>query len=292
MAQVDLVFLPPADVSGISRKWLDLPYATLSPAQKLDIYLPEEGEGPFPVIINIHGGAFQQGDKRDIEVLTFLRSLSRGYAVVGVNYRLSGEAIFPAAVKDIKAAVRWIRANCEKYHLDPNRVGAWGSSAGGNLVSMLCVSASVKEFDDPSLGNPGIPCHIHAAVDWFGPTDFLKMDEQFSETGLGPMDHEDENSPESRYLGTKISEVPLKVELANPMTYIHKNMPPILIQHGTMDNYVPVQQSLIFADKLRKYVDNNRFALDIFEGAGHGGPAFELEKNIVRIMSFFDKHLK
>ena len=86
---------PPADVSHISRKWLDIRYAHTSPAQQLDIYLPEIGDGPFPVLLSIHGGAFAIGDKRDPQALPFLGSLSRGYAVVSINYRLSGEAIFP-----------------------------------------------------------------------------------------------------------------------------------------------------------------------------------------------------
>jgi acetyl esterase/lipase len=288
----NILILPPVDVSRISRKWLDISYASLSAAQKLDIYLPEEGDGPFPVILNVHGGAFEMGDKRDIEVLTFQKSLAFGYAVVGVNYRLSGEAKFPAGLQDIKAAIRWIRANCARYHLDGNRIGAWGSSAGGNLVAMLCVTSSVKEFDDPGLGNPDYPCNIQAAVDWFGPTDFLKMDEQLGEKGLGPIDHGETGSPESKYLGARISDVPLKVELSNPMTYVHKNMPPILIQHGNLDNYVPVQQSIMFVDKLKKYVNHDRFEFDIFEGAGHGGPAFESEENIKRVILFLDKYLK
>ncbi len=102
--------MPDADVSHISRKWLDVPYATTSPAQRLDIYLPERGEGPFPVILFIHGGAFMMGDKRDFQISSFLGGLERGYAVVGINYRLSGEAVFPAGLQDVKAAVRWLRA--------------------------------------------------------------------------------------------------------------------------------------------------------------------------------------
>src|SRR5512137_2443883 len=106
-----LIPVPPADVSHILRKWLDLPYASLSPAQELDIYLPDEGAGPFPVIFYIHGGAFALGDKRNIEVLPYLHGLAHGYAVVSVNYRLSGEAVFPAGLQDVKAAIRWVRAH-------------------------------------------------------------------------------------------------------------------------------------------------------------------------------------
>jgi acetyl esterase/lipase len=283
---------PPADVSHIHRKWLDLPYANLSPAQKLDIYLPDDGGGPYPVILHIHPGAFALCDKRDIHVMTFLKGLKRGYAVVSVNYRLSGEAIFPAALQDIKAAIRWLRANRERYHLDGSRIAACGGSAGGNLAAMVSLTANVAEFDDLSLGNPEYPCNVQAAVDWFGPTDFLKMDEQLDENGFGPSDHNESDSPESRYLGARLSDVPLKVVLANPMTYVNKHMPPILIQHGRLDTLVPVQQSIMFVEKMEKYVSQDRFEFDILEGEGHGGPLFETEENMERVFSFLDKYLK
>src|SRR5512139_2405768 len=271
--------IPMADVSNFQRKWLDLPYASLSRAQKLDIYLPNEGDGPFPVIMHIHGGGFEFGDKRDVHVLPYLKGLERGYAVVSVNYRLSGEATFPAGLQDIKASIRWLRANSQRYHLDGNRIAACGGSAGGNYSAMVCLTANVTEFDDPELGNMDYPCNVQAAVDMFGPTDFLKMDAQLEENGFGPGDHGEIDSPESKYLGAKLSEVPLRVELANPMTYIHEHMPPLLIQHGRLDTLVPVQQSMIFVEKLEKYVSPDRFEIDIVEGAGHGDPLFETDEN-------------
>ena len=284
--------IPQADISHIQRKWLDVPYANISKAQQLDIFLPEEGEGPFPVVLHIHGGAFAIGDKRDMPVTAYLRGLERGYAVVSVNYRLSGEAIFPAGLQDLKASIRWLRANHEQYYLDGNRIAACGGSAGGNYSAMLCLTPNVSELDDLSLGNPGYPCEVQAAVDMFGPTDFLKMDEQLADSGLGPCDHNEVDSPESRYMGAKITEIPLKVQLANPMTYIHESMPPILIQHGRNDHLVPVQQSIIFVEKLKKYVPAERFEFDILEKADHGDLLFETEDNMVRVFSFLNKHLK
>jgi len=283
--------IPTADVSHINRKWLDLPYSNISETQKLDIYLPEDGMGPFPVILNIHGGAFAIGDKRDIHLMPFLKGLDRNYAVVSVNYRLSSEAIFPSGLQDLKTSIRWMRAYQEQYRLEGNRIAACGGSAGGNYAAMLCLTASVTELDDLRLGNPEYPCHVQAAVDWFGPTNFLKMDEQLAENGYFG-DHNDADSPESRYLGAKLSDVPLMVELANPMTYIHKNMPPLLIQHGRLDTMVPVQQSIMFVEKLEKYVSHERFEFDIIEGAGHGDPLFETQENMERVFSFLDKHLK
>jgi acetyl esterase/lipase len=284
--------IPMADVSYIQRKWLDLPYASLSPSQKLDIYLPDTGDGPFPVLLHIHGGGFEIGNKQDVHILTYLNSLTRGYAVVSVNYRLSGEKIFPAGLQDVKAAIRWLRANSEQFHLDSDRIAACGGSSGGNYAAMICLTASVTEFDDPHLGNAEYPCHVQAAVDMFGPTDFLKMDEQLDENGFGPGDHGEADSPESKYLGAKITDVPLKVVLANPMTYIHEHMPPLLIQHGRLDAQVPIQQSMIFVEKLKKYVSLDRFEFDIIEGAGHGDPLFETDENMNKVFAFLDRYLK
>ena len=115
---------------------------------------------------------------------------------------------------------------------------------------------------------------------------------KLKENGFGLTDHGEAGSPESRYLGAKISDVPLKVELANPMTYVHEGMPPILIQHGRLDELVPVQQSMIFVGKLEKYVNPERFEFDIIEGAGHADPLFETDENMNRVFKFLDKHLK
>jgi acetyl esterase/lipase len=284
--------IPSADVSHVRRKWLDMAYADTSQAQRLDLYLPEGGDGPFPLIAHIHGGGFAIGDKRDIHLLPLLQGLDRGYAVASVNYRLSGEEIFPAALQDVKAAIRWLRANSEQYHLDGERIVAWGGSSGGNLSAMACLTADVPELEDLRLGSAEVPCNVQAAVDWFGPTDFLKMDEQLIESGLGLADHSEADSPESRYLGAKITEIPEKVQRANPMTYIHTEMPPILIQHGRLDAMVPVQQSIIFAQKLEQIVSPDRFEFDILEGAGHGDPQFESEDNLNRVFRFIERHVE
>jgi acetyl esterase/lipase len=286
---------PPANTDHVRRRFLDIPYAYLSPAQKLDVYLPDEGEGPFPVIVSIHGGAFMGCDKADLQVLPMWEGLKRGYAVVAINYRLSGEARFPALVHDAKAAVRWIRANAQRYHFDPGRIAAWGGSAGGYLASMLGTSAGVQELEDRAMGNPEYPSNVQAVVDWFGPTDFLKMDEQLAERGLPSppgMEHSGANSPESLLLGQKITEIPERVRAANPETYIRQNAPPFLLQHGTKDAVVPVQQSIDLAARLRRVLGERKVILELLEGAEHGDPRFETPENVDRVLSFLDEHLK
>jgi acetyl esterase/lipase len=286
---------PRANTDHVRRRFLDIPYATLSAAEKLDVYLPDEGDGPYPVILSIHGGAFMGCDKADLQVLPMLEGLKRGYAVVAINYRLSGEARFPALVHDAKAAVRWIRANALRYHFDPGRIAAWGGSAGGYLASMLGTSAGIHELEDLSLGYADQPSHVQVVVTWYGPTDFLRMDEQLAARGLPSppgMEHNGANSPESLLLGAKITEIPERVRAANPETYIRPNAPPFLLQHGMMDAVVPVQQSINFAAKLRSVLGERNVTLKLLEGAEHADPRFETPENVASVLSFIDEHLK
>jgi acetyl esterase/lipase len=221
--------------------------------------------------------------------------LERGYAVVAVNYRLSGEARFPALVQDAKAAVRWVRANAGRYQLDADRIAAWGGSAGGYLAAMLGVSDRVPELEDLQLGNPAQPSHVQAVVIWYGPTNFLKMDEQLAESGLlAPegMRHNDPYSPEALLLGRRITIMPARVKAANPETYVHENAAPIFIQHGTRDSVVPVQQSIGLAEKLTKAIGPRNVRLELLEGAEHADPRFETPENVSKVLDFLDQILK
>lgn len=281
-----------AETSWIKTKYLDLAYASESPAQKLDIYLPNEGVGPFPVIISIHGGAFKFGDKADGQLTPMLEGLKHGYAVVGVNYRLSGEALYPAQINDIKATIRFLRANASEYNLDKEKFVTWGGSAGGNLAAMAGTSGDVKELEDLSLGNAGESSRVQAVVDWFGPIDFLQMDPQFIASGKGKADHSEAGSPESMLLGQQITNVPELVKLANPTTYISADDPPFLIQHGTEDMMVPTQQSENFAAALQKVTGNEKVTLILLKGANHGGKQFDDASNLKIVFEFLDKNLK
>ncbi len=286
--------IPEAHTAHIRRKLFDLPYASVSPAQKLDIYWPAEGDGPFPVIVSIHGGAFMGGDKRDVQITPMLEALERGYAVVGVNYRMSGEAKFPVLVHDVKAAIRWVRANAAAYMFDPGRIAVWGGAAGGYQALMAGVSVGVPELDDLSLGNPEQPSDVQAVVAWFPPTNFLLMDAQLAESGLIPGDVEDHSaadSPESLLLGRKTTTVPDLVRAANPETYIRPGAPPMLIQHGLLDDTVPYQQSATFVATARAILGDDHVTLDLIPGARHGDPAFGAPENVAKVLDFLDSVL-
>lgn len=289
--------IPMPDTSHIARQALDIPYAQLSAAQKLDVYWPTGHAAPHPVIVHIHGGAFMAGDKGDTQLEPVLRALDRGYAVVSINYRMSGEALFPALVHDTKAAIRWVRAHAEEHGFDPDRVAVWGGSAGGYLALMAGVSDGIAALEDPSLGDAEPSSTVQAVVAWFPPTNFLLMDAQLEASGFiqtPESAHSGPASPESRILGEQITRIPDVVRAANPETYIRPGLPPFLIQHGTADDTVPYQQSLTFACKLAAAIGPEQVTYDLLLNAkhGHNDPAFNTAQNLNKILDFLDSALQ
>jgi acetyl esterase/lipase len=238
----------------------DLAYVTNGHArQKLDLYIPKT-KSKAPLIIFIHGGGFSGGDKGGQNPGPFL---SEGYAFASLNYRLSGDAIFPAQIEDCKAAVRWLRSNAERYKLDPDRFGAWGTSAGGHLVAMLGTTGETTVFDVGE--NPGVSSRVQAVADWFGPTDFLQMDAHRVPNGMG---HDAPGSPESRLIGGALQRNKDKVARANPITYITSSAPPFLIAHGDADRLVPYHQSVLLEAALKKA--GVAVTFHTVKGGGHG----------------------
>lgn len=274
--------------ASVDPSFTDLAYADQSEAQKLDLYIPTAGEGPFPVVVMVHGGGFMFGDKADGAGLTGVdQLLEAGYAVASINYRLSGEAIWPAQINDAKAAVRFLRANAAQYNLDPEHVGAWGASAGGNLVAMLGTTCGVAELEGADLGNADQSSCVQAVVDWFGPIDFLAMDAQFAGTEC-PATHDAAESPESMLVGAPIQTVPDVVATTNPMNYIDAADAPFLIQHGSADCNIPPVQGKNLADALGA----DKATYTLIDGAGHGGSQFETAENLQVVLDFLNQHLK
>ena len=275
----------------VSATHKDLAYASLSTAQKLDLYLPA-GDGPLPLVVNVHGGAFMMGDKADPHKQPAIAQLlASGYAVASVNYRLSGEAKFPAQIQDVKTAVRWLRAHAREYRLNPKNIGAWGDSAGGHLVALLGTSCGVAGLEGAELGCADQSSCVQAVVDWFGPIDFLSMDRQFDGTGC-PQDHDDPDSPESRLIGAPIQQRPDLARAANPIAYITSHAPPFLIQHGTADCLIPPQQSQLLYEALCAAAGKDAMTLTYLAGAGHGGDPFMEPANMSQVIDFFDRSLK
>ena len=242
--------------------------------QKLDVYVPR-GDGPFPLVLWVHGGAWEGGSKESAGPVAHL--LGRGYAIASTNYRLSRHALFPAQIHDVKGAVRYLRANAKKYKLDPDRFGVAGGSAGGHLVALLGTSGDVKELEG-DVGPKDAGSRVQCVLDFFGPTDLARMSP--------PKGRE---NPITRLLGGAPADKKELAAQANPITFVSKDDPPFLIVHGDKDAVVPHSQSELLHEALRKAgVDST---LMIVPDAGHGNGIFtrELMKTYAE---FFDKHLK
>jgi acetyl esterase/lipase len=269
--------VPSAGQSGSppAAAYSNVAYASTSSSQVLDIWMPDGATGPVPLVIFVHGGGFAGGDKSmEIEVGNVAAVLAAGYAAASLNYRLSGEARFPAAVQDVKAAVRFLRANASRYGLDADRFAAWGESAGGYLVAMIGTTGDqATVLDDPSLGNAGVSSAVQAVVDFFGPTDFLQMDAQFGSAPPAACKgqvraYDSADSPVSLFLGAAIQTVPDHAA-TNPITYIAtaKTLPVFLIAHGDSDCEVPIQQSQILHEALLAAGATATF--NLVRGVGH-----------------------
>jgi acetyl esterase/lipase len=276
---------------GLNPTYANLAYATASPSEVLDIFLPT-GSGPFPMLINIHGGGFLFGNKEDLDPDVTKAFLQAGYAVASIRYRLSGEAKFPAAVNDVKAAVRFLRAKAASFHLDPKQFVAFGQSAGANLASMLGTTAGVTALEAPQLGNAKVSSAVQAVINWFGQSDFLKMDEEAKQQGCSASDqtHHTATSVESLYLGAPINTVPALDAKANPLMYVTNKSAPTLLEKGNLDCTVPVAQSVLLYKALKAAGVPTQYVL--LQGAGHGGPQFSNASNIQLMLSFLKKHLK
>ena len=258
------------------------------PRHVLDLYLPQKPATSRPVVIAVHGGCWRNGDKAgNAHLGAAIPSLLReGFAVASVNYRYSSQAIFPAQIHDLKASVRWLRANAATYGLDANRFGAWGTSAGGHLAALLGTSAGVAAMDG-ELGVTGQSTRMQAVVDWFGPTDLLRMDEQRLADG---MTHNRPNSPESLLVGGPLQSRVDVARAANPITYVTPDDPPFLIMHGDRDALVPYQQSeLLNAALVKAGVVTKLLKL---VGAGHGDREFRSERSLRTMIEFFERRLR
>jgi acetyl esterase/lipase len=278
-----LILLPTMSSAQIEPRYKDRPYASINGKDLLlDIYVPEVDTRPCPVVIWIHGGAWVSGNKSNPPASNLIHA---GFFVVSINYRLSGEAIWPAQIYDCKAAVRWVRAHGAEYGMDLNHIGVWGSSAGGHLVAMLGSSGGITNLEGDVGGNTAYSSNVQAVCDWFGPANFLTICDYPSN-----LKHCDTNSPESMLLGCTLPECPEKATEVSPITYVSSDDPPILIMHGDQDNTVPYHQS-VELDLAYQAIDHDCTFLTL-QGAGHGGAQFNSQQTITQVTEFFNQHLK
>ena len=257
-----------------SKSWKDVSYGNDTMGyHKLDIYLPEKAQTTYPVIVVVYGSAWFSNNSKGADLNTLGKALlDAGYAVVFPNHRSSTDAKFPVQINDIKAAVRFVRANAASYQFDTSFVAITGSSSGGHLAALTGTSGFVKNYTVGSASadiegevgsNLKYSSSVDAVVDWFGPTDFLKMDSCGSS-----FPHNPANSPESSLIGGAIQDNKDKVALANPITYVDAGDPPFLILHGDKDPLVPHCESELLYAALQHAGVQSSFVL--VPGAQHG----------------------
>ena len=265
----------------------NLPYAgTQNPRQTLDLIIPAKtsSKKKLPLVVWIHGGGWKNGDKRSGLSPHRLPALVQTGKYVGasIGYRLSGEAIWPAQLHDCKAAIRWLRAHAEKYGFDPDKIIAWGSSAGGHLVSMLGVSNGIKKLEGKIGEHTEQSSRVHAVINYYGPSALLQMDDHPSK-----IIHNSPDSPESQLIGGPIQKNRKKTKQASPLHHVSEDDSIFIHFHGTDDPLVPYHQSVIFHQALQeKGVPSKLITL---QKGGHSMPSnYTFEKVIPFLDELFN----
>lgn len=265
IAQAPAAPAPPAPT------FANLDYAPPEPAtsngHKLDLYIPAGATRPLPVVIWTGGSAWMADTGKNSAGALARQLNPAGYAVAGVSIRSSSQITFPGQLHDMKAAVRWLRANAAKYNLDPSHIAIMGDSSGGWTTAMTALTGDAPELEG-AVGTTGVSSAVQAAVAFYPPTNFLTMDAWALRACEPARCHDNENSPESRLVGCAIQGCADKVQLANPVRYITAADPPMMILHGNSDPLVPHHQGEQLYMALNKACHESIFIS--LPRAGHG----------------------
>jgi len=264
------------DMSQFPNAVLDIRYAnTNHPHQSLDIVYPDSGPAPFKFILVFHGGAWSTGDKQSEYIAPIFQAITHGYAVVSVNYRLSGDAKWPAQLHDAKAAVRFMRANALKYNLDASKIVAWGVSTGAHIAEMLAATNGDADFEDLKMGNSGQSSAIQGVIAWYGISDLSGL----KQVGI---------QAANELMGFDVSIEKERAGLASPIELINENFPPILIAHGTNDKVAPFEQAVNMQEKVNEVTGMERAQLISFQGGTHGDAMIKTSASVARAIDFIE----
>jgi len=242
----------------------------------LDVVRPREGTNPLPAIVCIHGGGFRAGNREHYLPLC-LRLAQHGYVAATVSYRLSPLYQFPSPVEDVKAAIRWLRANARRFNLDPQRIGVTGESAGGTLTLFMGLTPDVAELE--GTGNLDQSSRVTCVVNYYGATDFTKSYGKSRDAAdVLPL-----------FLGGDLEHERVAHERASPLNWVSPRAAPVLTIHGTEDPYVAYEQAGWITDRLRNA--GVEAELETIQGGGHGFEGANAERAEQRMFDFFDRHL-
>ena len=239
----------------------NISYAPAEPAQSqghlLDLYLPKSAAKPVPILIYTGGSAWKRDNGKDKAGEIAAKLNAAGFAVAGVSIRSSAQTTFPGQLYDIKAAIRWLRANAARYNLDPQHIGIMGGSSGGWTAVMAAVTGDRPELEG-DIGTLGVSSAVQAAVAFYPPTNFLAMGGR----------HNSAASPESLLVGCAIQTCTEKAQAADPIRYVKGHEPPIMLLHGEQDAKVPYSQSELLYEALKNACDEAVFVS--LPNGGHG----------------------
>ncbi len=256
----------------------DLEYSNVGESMMLDVVRPRDMSTAHPAILCIHGGGFRAG-KRQGYLPLCIKLAQRGYVAATVEYRLSPRYQFPAAVYDVKAAVRYLRANAARLGIDPDHIGTTGQSAGGTLALFLGLTGGLPRFEG-SGPNRDQSSRVQCVADFFGATDFTKSyGKSVDAAEVLPL-----------YLGGDLEHARKAHIESSPLYWASPDSAPILALHGTKDRYVEYAQSLWLVERLK--AAGTDIELETLEGADHGFKGADAERSEQRMFAYFDKHLK
>jgi len=244
---------------------------------QLNFARPKNPSGLSPAVLCVHGGGFRAGTREGYDKLCVTLA-QHGFMAVTITYRLAPKYQFPAAVHDTKAAIRWLRANATKYHIDPERIGVTGGSAGGHLAQFLGVTGHVSQFEGDQ--NPGFASTVSCVVNVYGPSDFTKS--------YGKSVDAHEVLP--LWLGGNLEQALVRHIQSSPLNWVTPEAAPTLLIHGTEDKYVAYEQAVWMRDRLNSC--GVEVQLLTMEGAGHGFKGADSEKAEQALLAFFKSHLK
>jgi acetyl esterase/lipase len=262
------------DVEVITNIAYTDPVPATTVGNLLDLYIPQvPGNRDLPLLIWTSGSAwFSDNGKAGAEVIAEEFN-PRGYAVAGVSVRSSSQVKFPGQLFDVRAAIRWLRSHAEEHNIDPGRIAIMGNSSGGWVSAIAATTSDIAQLSgEPDV--EGVSSAVQAAVPFFPPTAFLRMDQQTLEQKatynlpfLPVIVHDAPFSPESNLVGCPIQTCPEATEAANPLTYVNGLEPPMHVFHGTFDPLLPPGQSEVLFEALRDTGGEASFTL--VDGAGH-----------------------
>ncbi|MCS0125319.1 alpha/beta hydrolase [Vibrio alginolyticus] len=282
-AMTSLLLMPFVCLAGEFNVEKDILFKTVGEREiKLDLYTPSvESNTQYPLLVWVHGGAWKRGSKDAIpekNPLLLQSVLNEGYALASVDYRLSGEAIFPQPVQDINDALNYLYGNAEKLGIKADNVVIMGRSAGGHLAGFIGATNSaynqVDFYEPPKY-------KVSAVVSFFGPTDLLELSNKGGKKTS-------KKSSVSRFLGDIPNNIPKLAKKASTTSYVNENTPPYIQLHGTLDKRVPLSQSEILKAKLDEHGVTNQLFIE--EGVGHSAPVFDTEKYVTHVLDFINKH--